>query len=85
MAHLTEYTLHLVMKRQSFKSSNIIGVSLSEPHTSVTALCMHVCNCGLITYHKLMSAFKYFTKINIVKHVEGYFQSAVSGTQSEDD
>ena len=38
--------------------------------------CMLACLLGLTTYHKFqMSAFKYFTKVDIVKHVrpvEGY-------------
>ena len=42
------------------------GASLSEPHTSMTALrkrvCMLVCLFGPTTYHKFyMSTFKYFT------------------------
>ena len=46
----------------------MVGVSLSEPHTSVTALhtsvCMLVGLFGPTTYRKfLMSAFKYFTMI----------------------
>ena len=44
----------------------MIGVSLSEPHISVTAfaevVCMYVCLFAAI-YHKFeMSAFKYFMK-----------------------
>ena len=55
--------------------SHFIGASLSEPHTSVTALrthvCIYACLLGLTTYSKLyMSVFKYSTKIDIVKHVK---------------
>ena len=49
----------------------LIGASLSEPHTSVTALCMCVYVLFAWTDHFYtvnfkMSAFKYFTKIEIV-------------------
>ena len=68
-----------------------IGTSLSEPHTSMTAL--HTCVCIWLwptTYRKFqMSAFKYFTKIVIscVKHVKasGGRQNAVSETRNKDD
>ena len=62
-------------------SSPIIGVSLSEPHTSVTALRTRVCMYGSMDH---TYAFEYFTKIDIVKHVKGYCHSAVLGTRSED-
>ena len=72
---------------------HIIGVTLSEPHTSVTAL--HTCTCvcvfaccllGLTTYHKFqMSAIKYFTKtmptrakVLQLSRVKGYCQTVVS-------
>ena len=53
----------------------IIGASLSKPHTSVTALrkcvCMYLAMDRPLTVN-FMSAFKYFTKIDIdiVKHVK---------------
>ena len=65
-------SLHVVCK---YFNSPLIGVSLSEPHASVTALhkcvctfaCLLACFLGPTTYRKFqMSAFKYFTKINIV-------------------
>ena len=51
-------------------NNRFLGASLSEPHTSVTALrkyvciyaCTNVCLFGPTTYRKFqMSAFKYFT------------------------
>ena len=68
-----------------------IGTSLSEPHTSMTALRTRVCIwLWPTTYRKFqMSAFKYFTKISIscVKHVKasGGHQNAVSETWNKDD
>ena len=56
--------------------NKLIGMSLSEPHTSVTSLCTCVCmfawllDCllGLTTYHKfLMSTLKYFTRIDCLR------------------
>ena len=46
---------------------------MTKPHTSVTALrtCVYTCWFGPTTYPKFQtSAFKYFTKINIMKHVK---------------
>ena len=50
----------------------VIGASLSEPHTSVTALrkcvCVSACLFGPTTYRKFqMSAFKYFMSTPIVR------------------
>ena len=54
----------------------LIGASLSEPHTSVTALstCVYLCLLGPTTYCKFqMSAFKflYFTISDV--HADMYF------------
>ena len=86
---------HVTDCRQQLELINIIGVSLSEPHASVTALhmcvCMFACLLGPTTYRKFqMSAFKYFTKIDIVHEAcEGQWrpdcQSAALATRSEDD
>ena len=86
---------HVTDCRQQLALINIIGVSLGEPHTSVTALrtcmCMFACLLGPTTYRKFqMSAFKYFMKIDIVHEAcEGQWrsdcQSAASATRSEDD
>ena len=49
-----------------------MGASLSEPHTSVTALrcvCMYLCLDWPLNYKFQMSAFKCFTKVNIVKQL----------------
>ena len=58
-----------------FLIHQIVGMSLSKPHTSVTSLYVHmrvyVCLLGPTTYCKFeMSMFEYFTKIVIVKHVQ---------------
>ena len=69
-------------------SMHIIGASLSEPHTSGTALrkCVNMCLLAAIYRKFLMSAFKYFTNIDLscTKQAhEGYCPSAASTTRSE--
>ena len=63
----------------------VIGASLREPHTSVTAL--HTCASmhGPTNYHKFqMRAFKYFMKIDIVhKACEGQWGHEVGSTEVE--
>ena len=64
----------------------MIGASLIEPHTSVTALLKCVCVCLLACLLACLRpytvnfkcAFKYFLKFNVIMH--GNSQSAASAT-----
>ena len=73
----------------------VIGPSLSEPHTSESALrsCVYLPMLACLQlfaaiYRKFkMSKFKYFTNIDPVKHAKanrGYCQSAMVATRSKD-
>ena len=75
-------------------NKKLIGASLSEPHTSMTALqtCVCICTCMFVwTDHLpeiLNGQIQVFHEDRYREAVEGYCQtcqSAASGTESDDD
>ena len=61
MSYVLSMSIHnKIPVQKCVRWPGIIGANLSEPHTSVTALCMHVCMLvclfGPTTYHKFKSA-----------------------------
>ena len=78
----------LLLVQENYLCELLIGASLSEPHTSMTAMrkcvCIYACLFGPTTYCKFqMSTFKYFTMIACHVHADVHFSQLSLNRENE--